>query len=103
MRVRGLICASSGGIPEIAKLARTVEFFPAGNADALAQKMNSGVDVTSTMAARRGKVPDASKLYVPFREEVYRRKISSGICANKSYQGEHQIVRSLFRGDELRK
>ncbi len=37
---RSLICASSGGIPEIARLSKIVEFFPAGNTDVLAEKMN---------------------------------------------------------------
>ncbi len=37
---KSVICASSGGIPEIARLSNLVEFFPAGNANALAEKMN---------------------------------------------------------------
>lgn len=63
---KGLICALSGGIPEIAKLARAVEFFPAGNADALAQKMT--LALTSPQRWREGKVPDASTLSA-FQEE----------------------------------
>lgn len=37
---KSLICACSGGIPEIARLANRVEFFAAGDVNALAEKMN---------------------------------------------------------------
>lgn len=63
---RSLICAFSGGIPEIARLSNRVEFFPAGNADALAEKMN--LVLASPKEWRERKVPDASRLCA-FREE----------------------------------
>ena len=63
---KSLICASAGGIPEIARLSNLVEFFPAGNANALAEKMN--LALASPQEWRECKVPDASKLGV-FREE----------------------------------
>jgi glycosyltransferase involved in cell wall biosynthesis len=63
---RSLICALSGGIPEIAQLSRRVEFFPAGNANALAEKMNRVL--ASPQQWRDRKVPEASKLDA-FREE----------------------------------
>jgi glycosyltransferase involved in cell wall biosynthesis len=63
---RSLICASSGGIPEIARLSNMVEFFPAGNVDSLAEKMN--LALSSPQKWRENKVPDASSLCA-FREE----------------------------------
>jgi glycosyltransferase involved in cell wall biosynthesis len=63
---KGLICASSGGIPEIARLSNLVEFFPAGNANALAEKMN--LALSSPQEWREHRVPDASRLGA-FREE----------------------------------
>ncbi len=57
---RGLLCASSGGIPEIARLSDMVEFFPAGNANALAERMN--LALASPKEWREPKVPDASRL-----------------------------------------
>ena len=57
---KSLICASSGGIPEVARLSNIVEFFPAGNANALAEKMN--LALTSPQEWRERKVPDASRL-----------------------------------------
>jgi glycosyltransferase involved in cell wall biosynthesis len=63
---RSLICASSGGIAEIAELSNMVEFFPAGNADALADKMN--LALASPHAWGECKAPDASRLS-GFREE----------------------------------
>jgi glycosyltransferase involved in cell wall biosynthesis len=63
---RSLICASSGGIPEIARLADTGEFFSAGNTSALAEKMN--LALASPQEWRACKVLDASKLE-SFREE----------------------------------
>jgi glycosyltransferase involved in cell wall biosynthesis len=62
---RSLICASSGGIPEIARLSKMVEFFPAGNSNALAEKMN--LALKSPQEWRESTVPDESKL-APFRE-----------------------------------
>lgn len=56
---KGLICASSGGIPEIARLSHMVEFFPAGNTDILAEKMNLALDSPHLW---RAAVPDVSKL-----------------------------------------
>jgi glycosyltransferase involved in cell wall biosynthesis len=61
-----LICALSGGIPEIAQLSDKVEFFPAGNVSALAGKMN--LALASPQEWRERKVPDASRL-AAFREE----------------------------------
>ncbi|HEY6302957.1 MAG TPA: glycosyltransferase family 4 protein [Terriglobales bacterium] len=63
---KSLICASSGGIPEIARLSNIVEFFPSGAADVLAEKMN--LALTSSQEWRERKVPDTLKLVV-FREE----------------------------------
>jgi glycosyltransferase involved in cell wall biosynthesis len=63
---RSLICASTGGIPEIARLSNMVEFFPAGNVDSLAGKMN--LALSSPQKWRENKVPDASSLCA-FREE----------------------------------
>ena len=63
---RSLICALSGGIPEIARLSGMVECFPAGNANALARKMN--LALASPHEWRENKVPDASRLGA-FREE----------------------------------
>lgn len=63
---RSLICAASGGIPEIAHLAHTVEFFPAGNTCTLAEKMN--LALASAQDWRTRKVLDSSKLE-SFREE----------------------------------
>jgi glycosyltransferase involved in cell wall biosynthesis len=63
---KSLICASSGGIPEIARLSRVVEFFPAGNAHSLAEKMNLALG--SPQEWRESQVPDESKL-TPFGGE----------------------------------
>jgi glycosyltransferase involved in cell wall biosynthesis len=63
---RSLICASSGGIPEIAKLSNRIEFFAAGDANALAEKMN--LALASPQVWRECSVPDASRLS-GFREE----------------------------------
>lgn len=63
---RSLICVSSGGIPEIARLSNVVEFFPAGNANALAEKMH--LVLASPQVWRERKVPDASRLEA-FRED----------------------------------
>lgn len=68
---KSLICAASGGIPEIARLSNVVEFFPAGNVNALAEKMN--LALASPQAWRECKAPDASKLEV-FREECVVEK-----------------------------
>ena len=63
---RSLICVSSGGIPEIARLSNIVEFFPTGDANVLAEKMN--LALASPEIWRERRVPDASKLGA-FREE----------------------------------
>jgi glycosyltransferase involved in cell wall biosynthesis len=63
---RSLICALSGGIPEIARLSKMVEFFPAGNAKALAEKMN--LALASPQEWRYCNLANASRLG-PFREE----------------------------------
>lgn len=63
---RSLICASSGGIPEIARLSNIVEFFPAGNVNALAEKMN--LALRSPQEWQENKIPDTSRLGA-FREE----------------------------------
>jgi glycosyltransferase involved in cell wall biosynthesis len=63
---KSLICASSGGIPEIARLSRVVEFFPAGNAHSLAEKMNLALG--SPQEWRESQIPDESKL-TPFGGE----------------------------------
>jgi glycosyltransferase involved in cell wall biosynthesis len=63
---KSLICTASGGIPEIARLSKIVEFFPAGNANALAEKMNLALN--SPQQWRESEIPDESKL-VAFREE----------------------------------
>ncbi len=63
---KALICAESGGIPEIARLAEVVEFFPAGDADALAEKMN--LALMSPQRWRDGGVRSPSTLDV-FKED----------------------------------
>jgi glycosyltransferase involved in cell wall biosynthesis len=63
---KSLICALSGGIPEIAQLSDKVEFFPAGNPNALAEKMN--LALASPEEWRERRVPNASRL-AAFREE----------------------------------
>jgi len=68
---KSLICVSSGGIPEIARLSSRVEFFPSGDANVLAEKMN--LALASPQAWRECKAPDASKLEV-FREECVVEK-----------------------------
>jgi glycosyltransferase involved in cell wall biosynthesis len=68
---KGLICALSGGIPEIARLSNVVEFFAAGNANALAEKMN--LALTSPQVWRECKAPEASRLDA-FREEYVVEK-----------------------------
>ena len=77
---RSLICASSGGIPEITQLSETVEYFPAGDADALAGKMN--LALMAPQRWRECKIPDSSRLRV-FREdyvvERYVREYASHV------------------------
>jgi glycosyltransferase involved in cell wall biosynthesis len=68
---RSLICASVGGIPEIARLSNLVEFFPAGNANALAEKMNLALSSPEEWQER--KVPDASRLAEFHEEDVVDR------------------------------
>ena len=68
---KSLICALSGGIPEIASLSVLVEFFPAGNANALAEKMN--LALSSREVWRERKPPEAFKL-AAFREEYVVEK-----------------------------
>jgi glycosyltransferase involved in cell wall biosynthesis len=68
---KSLICALSGGIPEIARLSNGVEFFPAGNANALAEKMN--LALSSLVVWQGRKLPEASKL-AAFREEYVVKK-----------------------------
>jgi len=63
---KSLICARSGGIPEIARLSKIVEFFPAGDAVALAEKMN--LALSSRQEWSRCTLPDATML-AAFREE----------------------------------
>ncbi len=63
---KSLICARSGGIPEIAQLSSLVEFFPAGDTNALAVKMN--IALSSSQKWRENRVPDGSRLSA-FREE----------------------------------
>ncbi|MFZ0416966.1 MAG: glycosyltransferase family 4 protein [Candidatus Sulfotelmatobacter sp.] len=68
---KSLICALSGGIPEIARLSNIVEFFPAGNANALAEKMN--LALSSLRVWRKRKVPEPPKL-AAFSEEYVVEK-----------------------------
>ena len=63
---KSLICASSGGIPEIAGLGSMVCLFPAGSVDALGEKMNLALNSTEEWRHRR--VPECSKL-VQFQED----------------------------------
>jgi glycosyltransferase involved in cell wall biosynthesis len=63
---RSLICALSGGIPEIARLSNIVEFFPSGDADGLAARMN--LALASPQQWRECKIPDVSRLSA-FRED----------------------------------
>ncbi len=63
---KALICASSGGIPEIAGLSQVVEFFPPGDVETLAGRMNQALAAPERWGECR--VPDALKLSA-FREE----------------------------------
>ena len=63
---KALICASSGGISEIAELSEVVEFFPAGSEEALAERMSQAL--MSPQRWLECTAPVASKLKV-FREE----------------------------------
>ena len=45
---RSLICARVGGLPEIAQLAKTVQFFPAGDVQQLAAAMNLAISESAT-------------------------------------------------------
>ncbi len=68
---KSLICALSGGIPEIARLSEMVEFFPAGNANALAEKMN--LALASPPEWRENKGPDASRLSAFLEQHVVEK------------------------------
>jgi glycosyltransferase involved in cell wall biosynthesis len=68
---RSLICALSGGIPEIARLSRMVEFFPAGNANALAEKMN--LALASPQQWRDRRVPEVLRLDAFQEDHVVER------------------------------
>jgi glycosyltransferase involved in cell wall biosynthesis len=86
---RSLICVSSGGIPEIARLSNIVEFFPAGDANLLAEKMN--LALASPQIWRERRVPDASKLGA-FREEcVVERYL-------REYASQQQPAKTLGCG-----
>jgi glycosyltransferase involved in cell wall biosynthesis len=79
---KSLICASSGGIPEIAKLAHTVEFFQPGNAGALAEKMNAAL--SSPQRWRERALPETSVLR-PFRkDEVVARYLREYIAPSEA-------------------
>jgi glycosyltransferase involved in cell wall biosynthesis len=41
---KALICAQVGGLPEIARLSRLVQYFPSGNVEELAHLMNCALD-----------------------------------------------------------
>lgn len=62
---KSLICASSGGLQEIARLSEVVEFFPAGDANALAEKMNLAI---TSPRFRNSSVPEKARL-APFQEQ----------------------------------
>jgi glycosyltransferase involved in cell wall biosynthesis len=62
---KSLICSSSGGIPEIARLSNIVEFFPAGDPNVLGEKMNLALGSPQVW---RNAVPDLTKLSA-FRED----------------------------------
>ena len=68
---KSLICALSGGIPEIARLSKMVEFFPAGNANVLAEKMNLALALPREW--RENQRPDASRLGAFLEENVVER------------------------------
>ncbi len=57
---KSLICAASGGIPEIARLAKKIEIFPAGDANVLAEKMNFALRQPAEWCKQ--KAPDQSVL-----------------------------------------
>jgi glycosyltransferase involved in cell wall biosynthesis len=83
---KGLICASTGGIPEIAKLSHMVEFFPAGDSNALAKKMSLAID---SPQAWHTKVPDASKLSafrVDHVVERYVREYEESLSGLQPYE-----------------
>ena len=82
---RSLICASSGGIPEIARLSHLVEFFPAGHENALAEKMN--LALSSPQEWRERKVPDDSRLGAFLEEYVVERYLREYASQKKRSTG----------------
>ena len=82
---RSLICASSGGIPEIARLSHLVEFFPAGHENALAEKMN--LALASPEEWRERKVPDDSRLGAFLEEYVVERYLREYASQKKRSTG----------------
>jgi|SRR5208283_2287527 len=81
---KNLICALSGGIPEIAGLSNIVEFFPAGSTSALAEKMN--LALSSLEVWRERKPPEASRLDA-FREEYVVEKYLREYAPPKATDG----------------
>ena len=81
---KNLICALSGGIPEIAVLSNIVEFFPAGNTGALAEKMN--IALSSLEVWRERKLPETSSLEA-FREEYVVEKYLREYAPPKATDG----------------
>jgi glycosyltransferase involved in cell wall biosynthesis len=84
---KSLICSSSGGIPEIARLSNIVEFFPAGDANVLAAKMNLALGSPEVW---RNAVPELSKLSA-FREDYVVER----------YLHEYERNESVFRSPEV--
>ena len=77
---------TSGGIPEIARLSEIVEFFPAGNTDALAEKMN--LALARRQNGGRTKVLDASKTR-RVSGAACRGQVSWGICAQEATREDY--------------
>jgi glycosyltransferase involved in cell wall biosynthesis len=84
---KSLICSSSGGIPEIARLSNIVEFFPAGDANVLAAKMNLALGSPEVW---RNAMPELSKLSA-FREDYVVER----------YLHEYERNESVFRSPEV--
>jgi glycosyltransferase involved in cell wall biosynthesis len=68
---KGLICALSGGIPEIARLSPNAEFFAPGDAAGLAEKMNLALDLLKQ--PRKYESSNDSRLSIFSEDYVTRR------------------------------
>jgi glycosyltransferase involved in cell wall biosynthesis len=81
---KAIICALSGGIPEIARLADVVEFFPPGDVAALALIMNSAL--MSPQRWRESGIHDKSVLDVFEEEDKVERYFREYVTPNQTGQ-----------------